>query len=873
MYWKQITVLLFFFITKISAAQPIELLTYSTFQKIVKGNYANLENVSDDDGGYLTLQFKNISDSNITINNLICKRNNSNGVAPYTAFFQYPNSVAPNQYGVLVIKGSGNPFRENDSIVLSLNNQVFRKKNVTDKFKFANLIPNATLDTLLVYLRNDFTESVILKKIYINGSIINIESNFHLIASKDSVVPSKGICILKVPFSQPLKNCVPLFIGADYRRENGNSIEYSAAFTRNVEPDYPIGTWWSSAFDNGNQPKLEELRELHIGMTHGPGDFGKMQTAYNNYFISTINEPNFGNTFDTSVAAAVVRQHQDKNFIKTWTIDDEPDLNDKNIPEQINKNQTYWNNDNNTPSHVNLAVQRKFNRYGFYSDIISMDHYAAPPAPNIIALTWVPIIGRSANLDEALQYTEILKSNSEPRRLWSWVQFLPGPWSYIQDTFAYNIQFWMHIFGGAKGLELFVAQGHSKSTYPAMWRSAQNTIYMQSAIRNLCLYGEPYFNITSSNNKVITRSLVSENQMVLAAINNTVSYTWNGSFTPIKYNAAINKNLAYELTFELPDWISKDEVYKLGNNGKKIPVPLTFVSGKTYKITSPENLGTESHIFVIGKRDNTEPTAPNHLQIVNKTDSANYTLSWDFARDNIGVQGYILKKDNQLVDTVFAPVYVIKNQPSLCPEINWSVQAFDNSGNVGIAATVKLLQNVTIPSVSIIDQTDTLYANATDTTLQLFIQTQNVLSYQWQKSIDENYWYNIQNANNDTLKLSSDSTGTKYYRCILTGNCNALDTSDNSVVVRTTLTQAPQKNTIVSKIFPNPVNNILHIQLNNFSSTSTIEIIDVFGKVILQQNRIESANLNINVAALSKGVYFLQIKNNNTTEAIRFLKF
>ncbi len=871
MYWKKLTVLLFFLVTKICEAQTIELLPYSTFQKIVKGSYANIENVSDDDGGYLTLQFKNISASNITINNVVCKRNNSNGVAPYTAFFQYPNSVAPNQYGVVVIKGSGSPFRENDSIILSLNNQVFRLKNETDRFKFANLIPNSTLDTLLVYLRNDFTESVILKKIYINGSVINIETNFQLIASRDSVVPSKGICILKVPFSQPLKNCVPIFIGADYRSENGSSIEFSSSFTRNVEPDFPIGTWWSSAFDNGNQPKLEELRELHIGMTHGPGDFGKMQTAYNDYFISTINEPNFGNTFDTAVAAAVVRQQRNKDFIKTWTIDDEPDLNDKNIQEQVNKNLTYWNNDNNTPSHVNLAVQRKFNRYSFYSDIISMDHYAAPPAPNIIALTWVPIIGRPANLDEALQYTEILKTNSEPRRLWSWVQFLPGPWSYIQDTFTYNIQFWMHVFGGAKGLELFVAQGHSKSTYPAMWRAAQQTIYMQSAIRNLCLYGEPFFNVSSSNNKVITRSLVSDKYMLIAAMNNSVMYNWNLSFSPILYNATINKNLAYELKFVKPKWIATDEVYMLGEHGKKIPVTVQPLSNDTFKIIPPKNLGVESHIFVLGARDNEAPSSPKQLQIVNKTDSANYTLSWDFAIDNIGVQGYILKKDNQLIDTVFAPVFVVKNQPSFCPEINWSVQAFDNSGNVGAVATVQLLQNVMIPSISVSNQTDTLYADANDTTLQLFIQTQNVISYQWQKSIDRNYWYNIPNTNNDTLKLASDSVGTKYYRCILLGNCNTLDTSYNSVVFRSTLTRILQKNSIVAKLFPNPATDVVQLELYKTINNAMLRIIDVYGRIILKQT-ISSQAIKVDVANFSNGIYFVEVRTNNESQVLPFIK-
>ena len=872
MYRNQILLFILSLTVTTSFGQNIQLLPYSTFQKTVKGNYANTENVSDDDGGYLTLQFKNNTNTPMQITSLVCKRNNSNAVAAYTAYFSYPNVIQANEYGVLVVKGSGNPYRENDSIVVAINNQTFRLKNETPKLKFANLIPNITLDTLLVYIRNDFTESIILKNIFINGRNINIANNLNLVVANDSVVPTKGICILKIPFQQTLKNCLPIYIGADFRRTSAAPTQTTGAFTRNVEPDFPIGNWWSSAFNLSNENSRKELRELHIGMTHGPGDYVLMQKAYDDYFIQTITEPSFGDPLDTSVAGNFIQQNQSKNFIKTWTIDDEPDLNGKDIAEQVLKNKTYWNNDTNTPSHVNLSVQRKYNRYGFYSDIVSMDHYAAPPAPNILSLTWTPIVGRSGVLDEALQYTEILKANTEPRRMWTWVQFTPGPWSYVQDTFAYNIQFWMHVFGGAKGIEYFVAQGDDKATYPAMWRAAKYAIYQQSAIRNLCLYGEPYFAISSNQNKVITRSLVSEKYMLIAAINNSTAYTWNGSFNPIKYNASINKNLSYEIKFVKPTWITANEIYMLGENGNKIPVTIQALTNDTFKIISPKNLGTETHIFVIGEQDNSAPTAPKNLHIIDKQDSANYTLSWNFATDNVGVQGYIVKKDNVLIDTVEAPIYIANNMVSVCPEINWTVQAIDNSGNVGAIASVVLTQNVAVPTIVIIDQTDTLSADARDTTLQLFVQAQNVIAYQWQKSIDGNFWYDIANATNDTLHLSTDSVGTKQYRCILTGNCGDKDTTGNSVVYRGMLTSISSQNKLLNRVFPNPTNGNIVIDFSKTVNNGMLRVIDIYGKIMVEKWITLTQQITLDIADFSNGMYFIEIINGTENETLTIIK-
>lgn len=847
-------------------AQALELLPYSAYQKVIKGTYANEENVSDDNGGYLILQFRNNSASAFSLADLQCQKNTGTSTYAPLGYYLYPESIAPGGLGALMIKGNGSPFRENDSILVSVNGQTFRLKNETPGLKIANLIPQASLDTLLMFLRNDLAEPVTLREVCLNGVHYVLSDHPGLISTGDSLIPPKGIAIVRIPSEVPLQNCLPLYAGASYQASSSASTAYTGAFVRNVEPDFSFGTWWSSVFDPGNEEKQKALRELHIGMLQGPGNYVQMQKGYDDYFIKSIYSSNFSDPVDTASAGSIIRNVQDVNYIRTWMIDDEPDLHDKSIPEQVLKNQTYWNNDPNTPSYVNLSSERKFNRYGFYSDIVSMDHYAAPPAPNIINLRWVPIVGSPGNINEALQYTEVLKANTEPRRMWTWVQFVTG--SYTQDTFAFNAQFWMHIFGGAKSLEFFVAQGETKSDEPAMWREGQKVVDQQASIRNLCLYGEPYSNISSNNSKVIARSLVGEKYMLIGAMNNSITYAWNGSFAPIRYNASINKNLSYELTFELPAWIAP-QAYQLGEKGRRIPISLQSAGGQTYKLIPPQNLGTATQIFVIGEADQQAPTAPKGLHLTNQIDSANYTLSWDFATDNVGVRAYIVERDGQVADTVYAPFYDVRQAFSPCDHITWTVKALDNYGNPGPAQTIEVPLNHASPEIAIAGQSADTTIEETDS-LQLFVNALNVARYQWQSSTDQANWTDLPDSSAAVLVLPSNSTA--YYRCILSGYCGAFDTSGIITVSRSLSTGIRETKNIVGQLFPNPAHTSVSMVQNRTAAEIRLLCRDVFGNVILEKNDQHGPKLYLDLSGLSSGVYYLQIMADGEVQTLPIVK-
>ncbi len=65
-------------------------------------------------------------------------------------------------------------------------------------------------------------------------------------------------------------------------------------------------------------------------------------------------------------------------------------------------------------------------------------------------------------------------------------------------------------------------------------------------------------------------------------------------------------------------------------------------------------------------------------------------------------------------------------------------------------------------------------------------------------------------------------------------------------------------NSLVSSIFPNPAKDILTINLKSIDAAKTIQIIDLLGKKLINQN-IDNERTNLNVAQLNQGVYIVQV--------------
>ena len=68
-------------------------------------------------------------------------------------------------------------------------------------------------------------------------------------------------------------------------------------------------------------------------------------------------------------------------------------------------------------------------------------------------------------------------------------------------------------------------------------------------------------------------------------------------------------------------------------------------------------------------------------------------------------------------------------------------------------------------------------------------------------------------------------------------------------------------------VYPNPVKDILNLQLNNFSTMQSVKIYDLQGKIIL-----EDKNNIINVSNLAKGLYIVKVETEEREFSKKFIK-
>lgn len=72
------------------------------------------------------------------------------------------------------------------------------------------------------------------------------------------------------------------------------------------------------------------------------------------------------------------------------------------------------------------------------------------------------------------------------------------------------------------------------------------------------------------------------------------------------------------------------------------------------------------------------------------------------------------------------------------------------------------------------------------------------------------------------------------------------------------------------KIYPNPTNGILNVEMSQVQEGAEIQILDALGKVVLSKSL---TNNTLDVSFLNCGVYYLQIKIDNGVSTQRFMKY
>jgi hypothetical protein len=866
----------FFSCLLIIAQAQISIDSLHSFQPSLVGEeFGVLENTADpDSGGVLTIWIRNNgsnSDSVVAVS--VC---NKNGDTLQLKTWGYWWGLGMEPVGnvqnlcAVVIKSQSASFSNGSDIRVN----VFTRNGwsaahdfllQTSSIKIANVLPNQELTKLFIYLRNDGNNTLQLKSLELN-QVVFMPGSLSINAISGSNVAPKQIKIIEVSPAQILQPLEPLFLKIDLAEVSTAKNVSLISFTRLVPAQFSFGTWDSPLFDANKEAGRKAVRQLNIEAVHGPGNPTLMQDAYNEYHMQTLWEPSLSNISGT------VSNNSNSNYVMFWSIDDEPDLNNKNIDTQLIKNNTYWQNDNNTPSYVNLCVQKKYNRYGWYADVVSMDHYTDNGAPNVIPLSWIT---RKGSPREAIEYTEVLKWNTEPRRMRTWCQLaVKGTWKFQPEDYIINYQFWAHAMSGAKGIDFFCAKPSTLTDFPKQWNEAKKLVEQCNPLKNLLLYAEPLNTVkTSYAGDVETRLLVGKDYAVLIVLNDSIDYTLINVFNQEWRSDIWRKNFSFE--FELPSWVQTANVYEQTPTGKVAIQGLTNLGNNQYQLQG--EIFKNSRVFVFAPMDNEAPKKPERLVFADVTSPNAYTLSWQEPFDNFGVKGYELRADGNVFATTLHPIFDAVAAPNLCEFSNFEVVAFDEAGNKSLAATIASPGFNGSGAVGIINSLrDTTVDAGNKVVFSVLDTISSTKGYQWKyqengnvSNVIDNNTYSGAYTASLTINATQNENGKQYF-CVINSSCTN-KASSNSATLTVNGTAAIGENTAAEiELFPNPNNGQFIIKtqvLNNYF----IRIFNHCGKLVFSA-ALDKDYWSGDISNLPSGLYSVLISNSTSTFNKRFIK-
>ena len=133
-------------------------------------------------------------------------------------------------------------------------------------------------------------------------------------------------------------------------------------------------------------------------------------------------------------------------------------------------------------------------------------------------------------------------------------------------------------------------------------------------------------------------------------------------------------------------------------------------------------------------------------------------------------------------------------------------------------------------------------------------------------------WYS---AAGDTLagsltNLDGQAAGSyDYYYVVDNGVC-AADTA--TVTVDVIDCAGISENTLVLEVYPNPVQDILTIQLMDVDANASVELFNLQGSLVSAPIAVNNSTVNVSMAAFADGVYILKVTSNGATQEVRVVK-
>ena len=127
-----------------------------------------------------------------------------------------------------------------------------------------------------------------------------------------------------------------------------------------------------------------------------------------------------------------------------------------------------------------------------------------------------------------------------------------------------------------------------------------------------------------------------------------------------------------------------------------------------------------------------------------------------------------------------------------------------------------------------------------------------------------------------TASITVSPTETTIY-AVTISNGSTVDVEDITIFVDETCSGIANRSiNKESKLYPNPTQGQLNIELAGFNHESNISVFDLNGRLVYSENidnysPIKILKRQLNLSRFGKGIYFVRLINNNTSETKKVL--
>ena len=383
---------------------------------------------------------------------------------------------------------------------------------------------------------------------------------------------------------------------------------------------------------------------------------------------------------------------------------------------------------------------------------------------------------------------------------------------------------------------------------------------------------------------ILANSVIINNKLYFAALNFTTTgfelWSSDGTTAGTGIFKDINPGTASSSPIILPDFF---DVQAAGD------IHTTLFNGKIFFIADDGTHGTE--LWITDGTDN----GTTMVKDINPGSDSAFSLehlSWFYTTTglyfaaNDGTHGFeLFKTDGTEANTdLVEDINQGSNSSNpfmfmlLSHHIYLTADDGDNEG--GNRDLYKIDEEVTTLPVTLVDFTAVFSGKVVDVDWTTATEI-NTKSFIVQRSYDAVHFNNIGTVNaagNSSTNMSYSfadatalSTGAKviYYRLQIVDNDGK---SANSKVAKVEITGDGS----LLAVYPNPVKDKLYFVTSNSLTGVVIKITDQSGKIVSVQKPevVQAGGTNtVNVAALAKGVYYLQLISNDTKQTIKFIKY